>query len=135
MDEYVITQLVKTMIKKRIQVKGAKVLILGLSFKENCSDVRNTKIIDIVHELREYNTEVDVYDSWVDRAEAERECNIALINKPTANNYESIIVAVSHSEFVDMGIDNIRALGKEVYVLYDLKYVFAKEDTDIRISK
>lgn len=133
MGEYVVTQLVKTMIKRRIQVEGAKVLILGLSFKENCPDVRNTKVIDIVHELEEYNIEVDVYDPWVDKAEAEREYNITSISKPTANSYDSIILAVAHSEFVDMGIDNIRALGKEAHVLYDLKYVFAKEDTDIRL--
>lgn len=133
MGEYVVTQLVKTMIKKRIQVEGAKVLVLGLSFKENCPDVRNTKVIDIVHELQEYNIEVDVYDPWIDIAEAEREYNITPISQPIANSYDCIILAVAHSEFVDMGIDHIRALGKEAHVLYDLKYVFAKEDTDIRL--
>ncbi len=133
MGEYVVTQLVKTMIKKRIQVEGAKVLVLGLSFKENCPDVRNTKVIDIVHELEEYNIEVDVYDPWVDKAEAEREYNLTPISKPPVNNYDGIILAVAHNEFVDMGVDQIRAFGKNEHVLYDLKYVFTKEETDIRL--
>lgn len=133
MGEYVVTQLVKTMIKKRIQVEGARVLILGLSFKENCPDVRNTKVIDIVHELQEYNIDVDVYDPWIDNAEAEREYDITPIAQPALNHYDSIILAVAHSEFIDMGIAYIRSLGKESHVLYDLKYVFAKEDTDIRL--
>ena len=133
MGEYVVTQLVKTMIKKRIQVEGAKVLILGLSFKENCPDVRNTKVIDIVNELQEYNIEVDVYDPWVNTAEAQREYNITPVSEPVANYYDGIILAVAHQEFVQMGIDNIRALGKADHVLYDLKYVFAKDKTDIRL--
>ena len=133
MGEYVVTQLVKTMIKKRIQVEGAKVLILGLSFKENCPDVRNTKVIDIVHELEEYNIEVDVYDPWVDAVEAEHEYNVTPVSKPATNNYDGIILAVAHNEFVEMGIEQIRSLGKSSHVLYDLKYVFAKEDTDIRL--
>ena len=133
MGEYVVTQLVKTMIKKRIQVEGARVLVLGLSFKENCPDVRNTKVIDIVHELQEYNIEVEVYDPWVDKAEAEREYNVTPVSKPVANSYEGIILAVAHNEFVDMGVEQVRALGKNEHVLYDLKYVFTKEDTDIRL--
>lgn len=133
MGEYVVTQLVKTMIKKCIQVEEAKVLVLGLSFKENCPDVRNTKVIDIVHELEEYNIDVDVYDPWVDKAEAEREYNVSPISKPAMNNYDGIILAVAHNEFVDMGVEQIRAFGKNEHVLYDLKYVFTKEDTDIRL--
>ncbi len=133
MGEYVVTQLVKTMIKKRIQVEGAKVLVLGLSFKENCPDVRNTKVIDIVHELEEYNIEVDVYDPWVDKAEAEREYNVTPISKPAMNSYDGIILAVAHNEFVELGVEQIRAFGKNEHVLYDLKYIFTKEDTDIRL--
>lgn len=133
MGEYVVTQLVKTMIKKGIQVAGAKVLVLGLSFKENCPDVRNTKVIDIVHELEEYNIDVDVYDPWVDKAQAEREYNVTPISKPAVNNYDGIILAVAHNKFVDLSVDQIRAFGKNEHVLYDLKYVFTKEDTDIRL--
>lgn len=133
MGEYVVTQLVKTMIKRRIQVESAKVLILGLSFKENCPDVRNTKVINIVHELQEYNIAVDVYDPWVNTADAEREYSITPISQPLLNQYDGVILAVAHEQFIKMGIDRIRALGKENHVLYDLKYVFNKEDTDIRL--
>ena len=133
MGEYVVTQLVKTMIKKRIQVEGAKVLILGLSFKENCPDVRNTKVIDIVHELQEYNIEVDVHDPWIDTNEAEREYDITPISQPSSHQYDGIILAVAHQQFVEMGIESIRAFGKDSHVLYDLKYIFTKEETDIRL--
>jgi len=133
MGEYVVTQLVKTMIKKRIQVEGAKVLVLGLSFKENCPDVRNTKVIDIVHELQAYNIEIDVHDPWIDANEAERECSITPIAQLVTAQYDGIILAVAHEQFVAMGIENIRALGKDNHVLYDLKYLFTKEDADIRL--
>lgn len=133
MGEYVVTQLVKNMIKKRIQVEGAKVLVLGLSFKENCPDVRNTKVIDIVHELEEYNIEVDVYDPWVDASEAKHEYGIAPISKPSNGQYDGIILAVAHTEFAQMGVSAIRDLGRDNHVLYDLKYLFAKDDTDIRL--
>ena len=133
MGEYVVTQLVKTMIKKRIHVEGSKILVLGLSFKENCPDVRNTKIIDIVHELEDYNIDVDIYDPWVELAQAEREYNVTLINELVDNNYDAIILAVAHQQFIDMGIEKIRMLGKNNHVLYDLKYIFAKNQTDIRL--
>ncbi|WP_199507191.1 MULTISPECIES: Vi polysaccharide biosynthesis UDP-N-acetylglucosamine C-6 dehydrogenase TviB [unclassified Psychrobacter] len=133
MGEYVTTQLVKNMIKKRIQVEGAKVLILGLSFKENCPDVRNTKVIDIVHELQEYNIDVDVYDPWVDASEAEHEYGIAPISEPSKGKYDGIILAVAHKEFAQMGVSAIRDLGRDNHVLYDLKYLFTKDDTDIRL--
>lgn len=133
MGEYVVTQLIKNMIKKRIQVEGSKVLILGLSFKENCPDVRNTKVIDIVHELREYNIEVDVYDPWVDASEAQREYDISPISELVAHQYDGIILAVAHQQFLDMGINKIRTLGKNDHVLYDLKYIFDKDETDIRL--
>ena len=133
MGDYVVTQLIKTMIKKRIQVEGAKVLVLGLSFKENCPDVRNTKVIDIVHELQKYNVDIDVYDPWIDANEAKREYSIIPIAQPVLNKYDGIILAVAHEQFIKMGIEKIRALGKDNHVLYDLKYLFTKEDTDIRL--
>lgn len=133
MGEYVVTQLVKTMIKKRIQIEGAKVLVLGLSFKENCPDVRNTKVIDIVHELQKYNVEIDVHDPWIDANEAKREYSITPISQPLSKQYDGIIIAVAHEQFIKMGIEKIRALGKDNHVIYDLKYLFAKEDTDIRL--
>lgn len=136
MGEYVVTQLVKTMIKKRIQVEGAKVLILGLSFKENCPDVRNTKVIDIVQELKEYNIDVDVYDPWVDAEEAQQEYGISPINDITNlenDSYDGIILAVAHNQFVEMGVEKIRELGKSSHVLYDLKYLFNSDLSDIRL--
>ena len=133
MGAYVVTQLVKKMIKKKIQVEGAKVLLLGLSFKENCPDIRNTKIIDIVKELEEYHIEVDVYDPWVDSAEAEHEYNIQPINNPKSVEYDAIILAVAHEQFKQMGAEEIRKFGKAEHVLYDLKYVLTQQESDIRL--
>lgn len=108
-------------------------LILGLSFKENCPDIRNTRIIDIVQELQEYNINADVYDPWVDADEAQHEYGI--IPVPTLKNgqYDAVILAVAHDEFKAMGSNAIRALGKESHVLYDLKYVLAQSESDLRL--
>mgnify|MGYP003530771864 FL=1 len=133
MGAYVVTQLVKGMIKKKIQVEGAKVLVLGLSFKENCPDIRNTKIIDIVHELKEYHMDVDVYDPWVDASEAEHEYAITPVQSVKADTYDAVILAVAHNQFKEMGVTEIRALGKTNHVLYDLKYVLETAESDIRL--
>ncbi|WP_180082349.1 Vi polysaccharide biosynthesis UDP-N-acetylglucosamine C-6 dehydrogenase TviB [Acinetobacter sp. YH12123] len=133
MGAYVVTQLVKGMIKKKIQVEGAKVLVLGLSFKENCPDIRNTKIIDILHELQEYHIQADVYDPWVDATEAQHEYGITPVERLENAQYDAVILAVAHEEFKVMGSDAIRALGKESHVLYDLKYVLSQDDSDIRL--
>lgn len=133
MGAYVVTQLVKGMIKKKIQVEGAKVLVLGLSFKENCPDIRNTKIIDIVHELKEYHMDVDVYDPWVDASEAVHEYAITPVQSVKADTYDAVILAVAHNQFKEMGVTEIRALGKANHVLYDLKYVLETAESDIRL--
>ena len=133
MGAYVVTQLVKGMIKKKIQVEGAKVLVLGLSFKENCPDIRNTKIIDIVHELKEYHMDVDVYDPWVDAAEAEHEYAITPVQSVKADTYDAVILAVAHNQFKEMGVTEIRTLGKANHVLYDLKYVLETTESDLRL--
>lgn len=133
MGAYVVTQLVKGMLKKRIQVEDAKVLILGLSFKENCPDIRNTRIIDIVNELKEYHVNVDVYDPWVDRTEAKHEYGIHPVSTLTDHSYDAIILAVAHQQFKEMGVEKIRALGKAEHVLYDLKYVLAQSESDLRL--
>lgn len=133
MGAYVVTQLVKQMIKKKIQVEGARVLLLGLSFKENCPDIRNTKIIDIVKELEEYHVDVDVYDPWVDPNEARHEYGISIIESPKSAEYDAIILAVAHEQFKQMSIKEIRQLGKQEHVLYDLKYVLAQHESDIRL--
>ena len=133
MGAYVVTQLVKAMLKKRIQVEDAKVLILGLSFKENCPDIRNTRIIDIVNELQEYHVNVDVYDPWVDAAEAEYEYGISPVQSVEKGAYDAVILAVAHEQFKDMGAEAIRALGKPAHVLYDLKYVLSQAESDLRL--
>ena len=133
MGAYVVTQLVKGMIKKKIQVEGAKVLVLGLSFKENCPDIRNTKIIDIVHELQEYHIQADVYDPWVDAAEAQHEYGITPVARLENGQYDAVILAVAHEQFKAMGAAEIRALGKASHVLYDLKYVLDQSESDLRL--
>ncbi|RVT31501.1 Vi polysaccharide biosynthesis UDP-N-acetylglucosamine C-6 dehydrogenase TviB [Acinetobacter indicus] len=133
MGAYVVTQLVKGMIKKKIQVEGAKVLVLGLSFKENCPDIRNTKIIDIVHELQEYHIQADVYDPWVDASEAQHEYGIIPVEALENGQYDAVILAVAHEQFKAMGADAIRALGKAHHVLYDLKYVLSQSESDLRL--
>jgi len=133
MGAYVVTQLVKSMVKKKIQVEGAKVLVLGLSFKENCPDIRNTRIIDIVKELEEYHIDVDVYDPWVNPIEAESEYGITPVATLNAQTYDAVILAVAHEQFKVMGADAIRALGKESHVLYDLKYVLDQAESDLRL--
>lgn len=133
MGAYVVTQLVKAMIKKKIQVEGAKVLVLGLSFKENCPDIRNTKIIDIVNELTEYNIVADVYDPWVDASEAQHEYGITPIVSLEPGQYDAVILAVAHEQFKAMGAAEIRALGKPEHILYDLKYVLDQSESDLRL--
>jgi UDP-N-acetyl-D-galactosamine dehydrogenase len=114
---YVSTQVVKLMLKKSIQPKGARVLMLGLTFKENCPDLRNTKVVDIVRELASYGTEVDVYDPWVDVAEAKDEYGLDLITAPEEGAYDVVVVAVAHDEFRALGAEGIRAFCKETSVL------------------
>ncbi len=133
MGTHVVTQLIKGMTKKRIQVDGAKVLVMGLTFKENCPDVRNTRVIDIVTELEDYNCAVDVYDPWVDSEEVESEHGIMPIAEPSAGSYDSIILAVAHRQFRDMGYEAIRTLGKRSVIIYDLKYVLSVHESDIRL--
>ncbi|MBK1781655.1 Vi polysaccharide biosynthesis UDP-N-acetylglucosamine C-6 dehydrogenase TviB [Advenella sp. WQ 585] len=133
MGPYVVAQLVKAMTKKSIQVQGARVLVMGLTFKENCPDLRNTRVVDILKELDEYNMDVDVYDPWVDAQEAQREYGVTPVKEVQKGVYDGIILAVSHHQFVEMGVDAIRALGKPDHVLYDLKYVLTAEQADIRL--
>jgi nucleotide sugar dehydrogenase len=133
MGSYVVSQLVKAMTKRRIHVEGARVLVMGLTFKENCPDLRNTRVIDIVRELGEYNVAVDVYDPWVDVEEAKHEYGIVPVDKPEPGAYDGIILAVAHRQFAEMGPAEIRKLGKPQHVLYDLKYVLPAEHTDLRL--
>lgn len=133
MGGYIVSQLIKAMTKSRIQVDGARVLVMGLAFKENCPDLRNTRVVDVVRELEEYDCQVDVYDPWVSNEEAEREYGIALTQEPPQGEYDSIILAVAHTLFKTMGVENVHNLGKKTHILYDLKYIFPKEAVDLRL--
>ena len=133
MGEYVATQLVKKISSQKIHVDEAKVLVLGFTFKGDCPDVRNTKIIDIVKELKDFNMSVDVYDGWANPSEVEHEYGLSLISSLKENHYDGIVLAVDHSEFKNMGVEEIRKLGKEKHVLYDVKHVFGPKDSDIRL--
>lgn len=133
MAEYVVSQLVKGMLQKRIQVDGANVLVMGLTFKENCPDLRNTKVINIVHELKEYNINVDIVDPLCASEEAMHEYNLSLVSEAKNNHYDAVILAVAHDEFKALGVDPIKAFGKDNHVLYDLKCVLDKNAVDMRL--
>jgi UDP-N-acetyl-D-galactosamine dehydrogenase len=133
MGAYVVAQLVKAMMQRRIQVDGARILVMGLTFKENCPDLRNTRVVDIVAELKEYNCQVDVYDPWISSEESEHEYGIRPITKLPSDAYDGIIVAVAHHQFKAMGEKAIRSLGKKAHVLYDLKYILPANASDLRL--
>jgi nucleotide sugar dehydrogenase len=130
---YVAERVAQLMIRKRIHVKGSRILIMGLTFKENCPDVRNSKVADVVRELAKYGAKVDVYDPWVDAAEAAHEYGIKPIRKPAKGRYDAVVLAVAHKEFRDMGIDAIRGFARKPHVLYDIKYVFDADEVDGRL--
>ena len=133
MGTYVVSQLVKAMVKRRIHVDGARVLVMGLTFKENCPDIRNTRVVDVVRELAEYKVKVDVFDPWAGAEESRHEYGITPVAAPEAGAYDGIVLAVAHEQFRRMGARAIRALGKPQHVLYDLKYVLARQDSDLRL--
>ena len=133
MSEYIVSQLIKAMLKKGIAVHGAEVLIMGLTFKENCPDLRNTKVADIVKNLMEYKINVDVVDPWCSNEESISEYNIEVKKEGVKGKYDAIVLAVNHKEFALLGADEIHALGKKVHLIYDLKYVINKSDSDMRL--
>jgi len=133
MAKFVAEQVARLMTKKRIHVVGAKVLVLGLTFKENCPDLRNSKVIDIINELKTFNADVDVYDPWVDVTEAQHEYGVTPIKDLAPNTYDAVILAVSHQQFKAMGLEKIRALCKSNHVIYDVKYLFDADQVDGRL--
>ena len=133
MGRYVVSELVKAMINRHMHVQGAKVLIMGLTFKENCPDIRNTKVVDIVAELKEYGVDADVFDPWVDPAQAQHEYGISLVQQPAQAAYDAVVIAVGHKEFRQLGAAGIKALTKPQHVLYDLKYILPAADSDLRL--
>ena len=134
MGAYVAQQVVKLMTQKRIPVLDARILVMGLTFKEDCPDLRNTRVVDIIGEFEDYHCNIDVYDPWVSVAEAEHEYGITPItDTPNKGQYDAIILAVSHCQFKEMGLENIKALGKENTVLFDVKYLFTEDQVDGRL--
>ena len=133
MGAYVAQRVVKLMTQKRIPVMDAKVLIMGLTFKENCPDLRNTRVVDIIQEFRDYNAHVDVHDPWVNPQEAVHEYGVEPMAEPKPGHYDAIILAVAHRQFRELGVERIRALGKPGAVLFDVKYLFPATAVDGRL--
>ena len=133
MGAYVASQLVKAMLKRRVHVDGARVLILGLTFKENCPDLRNTRVVDVVAELRDYGVQVDVHDPWVDAADVQQEYGIALTSTPEPEAYDGVVLAVAHDSYREAGAAELRGFGRPGHVFCDLKSVFTRDESDLRL--
>jgi UDP-N-acetyl-D-galactosamine dehydrogenase len=133
MGGYVARELIRELIRRSVLVKGARVLVMGLTFKENCPDLRNTRVVDIIDELKGYEASVDVWDPWVDHAEAAAEYGIQLVSDPKAGTYDAIVLAVAHKQFSELGEKAIRALGKPNAVLFDVKGVLPKDGAELRL--
>ena len=133
MSSYITNRLIKDMLKKNIIINQSKILIMGLSFKENCPDIRNTKVVNIVSELQDFDLDVDVYDPWVDPAVAKKEFNITMTDKLVKNTYDAVLIAVAHDQFREMGLEKIYAKCKPLNIVFDLKYMFPSHKTDARL--
>ena len=133
MGAYVASQLVKAMLRKGARVQGARVLVMGLTFKENTPDLRNSRAVDVVRELEGYGLAVEAYDPWVNAAEAEHEMGIVPVAQPEAGAYDAVVITVAHREFAELGADGLRAFGRDPHVLYDLKYLLPRDAADLRL--
>jgi UDP-N-acetyl-D-galactosamine dehydrogenase len=133
MSVFIADQISKLMTKKDISINGANILMMGLAFKENCPDIRNTKVVDLIEALNNYSCSVDVYDPWVDKLEATNHFNIELINTPSKGKYDAIVLAVAHDRFKDYSPNEIKDFGKENHVIYDIKYLLSADDVDGRL--
>ncbi len=133
MGNYVAGRVVNLLTDRRIHVKGARVLVMGLTFKENCPDLRNSKVVDVVRELQRYGARVDCHDPWIDARAARHEYGIRPVRTLERNRYDAIVMAVAHRQFRDMGAEAIRRLGRRNHVLYDIKYVFPANEVDGRL--
>ena len=133
MGVYIAGRLVKAMLHRSIQIRGARVLVLGLTFKEDCPDLRNTRVIDTIRELESFGVAVDVHDPWADRDEAKREFGLSMVEQPQDGTYDGVLVAVAHRQFREAGIAAIRGLSRDGGVLFDLKSIFAPDESDLRL--
>ncbi|WP_343347855.1 Vi polysaccharide biosynthesis UDP-N-acetylglucosamine C-6 dehydrogenase TviB [Sphingomicrobium sp. XHP0239] len=133
MGAYAANRLVKEMLKRRMHVQGARILVLGLAFKENCPDVRNTRVVDVVRELEQFGAEVEIHDPWVEAADAERLYDVTMTEKPETGDYDAVILAVPHQIFLDQGADSLRAYAREDAPFFDLKARFAADQSTLRL--
>lgn len=133
MAAHVVLQVAKLMAKKHINIVDSNILILGLSFKENCPDLRNTKVVDIISELEPYNANIDIYDPWLDTKESQKEYGLELITEPKEGHYDAVIITVAHKQFAEMGASGIRALCKTNSIIYDVKYLLKADEVDGRL--
>ena len=133
MGSFVAGSVVKLMLQRGLQVNGGRILIFGLTFKENCPDLRNTRVIDIIEELKSFGMQVDVWDPWVSVEEAEHEYGITPVRAPDKGVYNALVLAVSHRQFAELGAKKIREFGTPGAVLYDVKYLFPADETDGRL--
>ena len=133
MSSHIAEKVLKLMTKKKIQVVDANILVMGLTFKENCPDIRNTKVIDVISELQGFHANVDIFDPWADAAEVKTEYNLSLTQTPKAGHYDAIIICVSHDQIKEMGIQAIRELCKPDNIIFDVKYLFDKDEVDARL--
>jgi UDP-N-acetyl-D-galactosamine dehydrogenase len=134
MGAYVAGQVVQLMVKKGVSMPTAKILVMGITFKENCPDVRNTRVVDVIAEFEQYGSQVDVYDPWADAAQVQDEYGVTVSNEiPAEGQYDGVVVAVAHDEIAAMSVEQVRLLGKETHVLYDIKNVFPAADVDGRL--
>jgi UDP-N-acetyl-D-galactosamine dehydrogenase len=133
MGLYVAGEIVRLLTEKRLAVKGARVLVMGLTFKENCPDLRNSKVVDVIRELERYGARIDVYDPWVKAQAARHEYGVKVVESPRARAYQAIVLAVPHKAFREMGLKRIRRFAKSKHVIYDIKYLFKRDATDGRL--
>lgn len=133
MSTHIADKVLRLMTRKKIQVVDSKVLVMGLTFKENCPDIRNTKVIDVINELDSFHANVDIYDPWADAQEVKDEYNLDLVPEPKAGQYDAIVVCVAHDQIKAMGIEKIRSLCKDTHVIFDVKYILDKEQIDDRL--
>ena len=133
MSIFVADQVSKLMSKKGINIEGANILVMGLSFKENCPDIRNTKVVDLIDEFKSFKCRIDVYDPWVDKDEALNEYNMKLIEYPEKDKYDAIVLAVAHDQFQDFSYKEIMDFGKDKHVIYDIKYLLNINEVDGRL--
>ncbi len=133
MGSYIAGKVSQLMTKKNINIINSNILIMGLTFKENCPDIRNTRVIDLINEFKSFHCDVDVYDPWVNKEETFIEYGIQIIDNPMINKYDAIVLAVAHDEFKALTLNQINSFGKHSFVLYDIKYLLKAEDSDGRL--